>query len=338
MKSREMKRTAIAGILILMALLLASGSLSCSSGGYSGPEESITIGTIAWEPSALIYIAESQNYFKAKGLNVTIKSYDTGLATTDAMLNGNVDIAACAEYIITERAFQGENICNLTTIAKSENVFIIGRTDKGVKTDIDLKGKKIGVPRHTIAEFYLGRFLEMHGMSLRDVSIIDILPPQLGDALAGGSVDAVVAWQPYADQIEKQLANKTKKWPAQCGQAMYWNITCLDAFAASRPQLVNRILSSLAQAENYLTLHPDESKTIVQKHLNYDVGYVAAAWPEHHFSLSLDQPLILAMEDEARWMISNNLTTEKTVPNFLDFIYADGLKAVKPSAFRIAGK
>ena len=41
------------------------------------------------------------------------------------------------------------------------------------------------------------------------------------------------------------------------------------------------------------------------------------------------------MEDEARWMITNNLTTEKQVPNFLDYIYEDGLKAVKPEAVNI---
>jgi hypothetical protein len=34
-------------------------------------------------------------------------------------------------------------------------------------------------------------------------------------------------------------------------------------------------------------------------------------------------------------MISNNLTTEKTIPNFLDYIYTDALKAVKPDAVKI---
>jgi NitT/TauT family transport system substrate-binding protein len=41
------------------------------------------------------------------------------------------------------------------------------------------------------------------------------------------------------------------------------------------------------------------------------------------------------MEDEARWMISNNLTQEKQVPDFLNYIYEDGLKAVKPEAVKI---
>ena len=56
------------------------------------------------------------------------------------------------------------------------------------------------------------------------------------------------------------------------------------------------------------------------------------------FSSSLDQSLITAMEDEARWIISNNLTTEKTVPDFMKYIYIDGLKAVKPVALNMINK
>jgi hypothetical protein len=48
--------------------------------------------------------------------------------------------------------------------------------------------------------------------------------------------------------------------------------------------------------------------------------------------------LILSMEGEARSMITNNLISSKQMPNFLDFIYTDGLKAVKPVAVIIIGK
>jgi hypothetical protein len=41
------------------------------------------------------------------------------------------------------------------------------------------------------------------------------------------------------------------------------------------------------------------------------------------------------MEDEARWMIANNLTTEKQVPDFGDYIYESCLKAVKPEAVNL---
>ena len=40
-------------------------------------------------------------------------------------------------------------------------------------------------------------------------------------------------------------------------------------------------------------------------------------------------------KDEAQWMIKNNLTTEKSIPDFVNYIYVDGLRAVKPEAVSI---
>ena len=59
---------------------------------------------------------------------------------------------------------------------------------------------------------------------------------------------------------------------------------------------------------------------------------MATVWPKHRVSLSLDQSLVTAMEDEGRWMIKNNLTTEKMIPDFMDYIYTEGLERVKPEA------
>jgi len=41
------------------------------------------------------------------------------------------------------------------------------------------------------------------------------------------------------------------------------------------------------------------------------------------------------MEDEARWMIASNLTDEKQVPDFPDYIYESALKELKPEAVNI---
>lgn len=87
--------------------------------------------------------------------------------------------------------------------------------------------------------------------------------------------------------------------------------------------------------EEYIIQHPAEAKIIVQKRLNFDDAYMASIWPDYQFSLSLDQSLILAMEDEARWMINNNLTSERTVPDFLDYIYSDGFNTIRPESVNI---
>jgi NitT/TauT family transport system substrate-binding protein len=94
-------------------------------------------------------------------------------------------------------------------------------------------------------------------------------------------------------------------------------------------------MKSLVQAESYIVSHPDEAKAIIRTRMNLDHAYMETVWPRYQISLSLDQSLILSMEDEARWMINNNLTTEKQVPDFLDYIYMDGLEAVKPDAVNI---
>ena len=96
-----------------------------------------------------------------------------------------------------------------------------------------------------------------------------------------------------------------------------------------------RLLRSLKEAEDYLVSHPDEARIIVTTRLNYNDEYITSVWDQHQFGLSLDLPMVITMNDEARWMIDNNLTPENTVPDFKDYIYLDGLKTVKPEAVNI---
>jgi NitT/TauT family transport system substrate-binding protein len=94
-------------------------------------------------------------------------------------------------------------------------------------------------------------------------------------------------------------------------------------------------MKSLAQAESYIASHQDEDKAIVGKRMNFDAALLDIIWKRDQFYLSLEQSLIAAMEDEARWMIRNNLTSEKQVPDFGNYIYEGGLKTIKPEAVNI---
>ena len=116
---------------------------------------------------------------------------------------------------------------------------------------------------------------------------------------------------------------------------MFSPIICRDEWITHHPKLVTQLLKSLAQAEEYVMNHPVEAESILQKRLHLNDSYAKTAWLRNEFSLSLDQSFILAMEDEARWMIKNNLTSEKQVPDFMNYIHVDGLKAVKPEAVKI---
>jgi NitT/TauT family transport system substrate-binding protein len=43
----------------------------------------------------------------------------------------------------------------------------------------------------------------------------------------------------------------------------------------------------------------------------------------------------MLMEDEARWMVESRAVSENSKPNYLDFIYLDGLKRVAPEGVTI---
>ncbi len=183
-----MKRIVVAAIAAVFAIaLVGSGQWPLPNFGTtdSGTPESITIGEIPYENAGLIYIAEDQGFFTVNGLNVTIREYSSTSAI-DGLLNDEVDIGLSSEYTVVLKAFKKANISVIGNIDKYLNVYLIGRKDKGIENVSDLKGKKIGITRGGLGEFYLGRFLDLHGMSILEVTLVDMPPSQYVQAITNG--------------------------------------------------------------------------------------------------------------------------------------------------------
>ena len=336
MKEKILKRVPVIILAFLAVVSCGFGLSACSSGSDSGKLETLTVAMVPTELNALFYVGEAQKLFAANGLQVTLKEdYDSGASAAAGMSNGEADIALAAEFPIVRQVFNRKDITSFGTIAKYENTYITWRTESGIKTIQDLKGKKVGVTLKTISEFYLGRTLDLNGINIQQLTLIDTRAPDSEKAIAGREVDAVVTWEPWVAQINQRMGKAVITMPLQSGQYAYWNLVSTSGWINNHPNMIKRLIRSLVQAESYLTSHQSEAKTIVEKRMNFDDAYLEIIWQRYQFSISLDQSLILAMEDEARWMIKNNLTTQKNVPNFMDYIYEDGLRAVKPEAVDI---
>ena len=336
--SISMKRIVVAAIAAVFAMVLVgSGQWPLPNLGTtdSGMPEPIVIRTTVQEFAGLIYIAEDEGFFAQNGLNVTIHYCDTGLACVNGMANGESDVAASSEYPVVGIVLKHGNISVIGSIDKYQGQYIVGRRDRGINHVADLRGKKIGAARGTITEFYLGRFLFLNNISLQDVILADVRPSEYVDSIANSSMDAVIIPQVYLLPVEERLGSNAIVWQAQSNRNAFGILTCRNDWIASHPEMINKLLKSLVQAEQYIINHPDAAKAIMQKRLNFTDAYMATVWPLHRYSLSLDQSLVTAMEDEGRWMIKNNLTSERMILDFRNYIYTNGLNEVKPDSVNI---
>jgi NitT/TauT family transport system substrate-binding protein len=335
-----MTRTAAA--LVTTALIILAGTCGClqlpSGNEPDRPLEEITVAYSPFESGALFWIAEDQGYFRQNGLNLTLKKYDSGAEALSSVVNGEADITiGVTEYPLVWRAFQDAPVRAVGTMDKGDFIYIVARKDR-IENIPDLKGKKIGTTVGTVAEFHLGRFLTLHGMSMRDITLVDVKTPEgWVNEVISGNIDAISTAQPYAREARNRLGDNALFWPAQSSQPLFALAISTDGWIEEHPDEVERFLKALVLAEEYAIEHPEEAKKIVQERLNLDPAYMEMVWSQNQFAVTLDQSLILAMEDEARWMIANNLTNETEVPDFRNYVHAEGLKEVKPGSVNIIG-
>jgi NitT/TauT family transport system substrate-binding protein len=319
-----------AGISVILVVI---GILA---GGCQGqPVEKISIGATTQELSTLIWIAEEKGYFEENGLDATVKAYDTGIETKNALLAGEVDVADTVDFVVSGLGLEGVDIKVLASINTAIIDYIIARKDRGISGLSDLKGKKIGIKPGSSAEYYLGRTLIFNNLSLQDVELVALHPPDMPEAIAQGEVDATITWHPHNYHIKNSLGDNAIFWSAHSEQHVYWFIFCKDEFIQKHPEKIKRLLKALIQAEEFVIHNNLEAKGIIARLVNLDLPYIESVWSDFHFVVDLTQSMIIAMEDQARWKIANNLTDKTEVPNYLYYIYMDALEEVKPEAVTI---
>jgi len=333
----ESRRIKAVSILIAFSMIALS-SLCCqkgSGGKYAGPIEKITLGVVAVESSSLVYIADALGMFKDHGLDVTIIDFPDGVKASADLLKDRVDVAAIADFIFVTRSFQRNDLRIFGSIFRGDTFEIIARKDRGIAEPDDLKGRRIGLTRGTVLDFFMGTFLSMHGISAEDVKLMDLKPSEIPEAISSGAVDAVYAWEPYAGQIRRNLGSNAVTWPGQSGQNYQFVLIAKEEFITKRPIAVERLLKALLEAEKYGSEHTADAQNIIASRRGYNPALLQSVWKRSDFRVRLDQNLVILMEDEAKWAMRRRLTKKKDIPNYLRFIHWESLERIKPEAVRI---
>jgi NitT/TauT family transport system substrate-binding protein len=325
----------VLGVLLATLLLNLTGCPDRRS-TPAGPAEKVLVACPPLPMSSLFIVTLQKDFFAAEGVDVVLQRHDYGKLALRSVLDGKADVAVAGDTPIMFAAMAGEPVRVLAVISTAEkSEAIVARKDRGISTPGDLKGKRVGVTLGTTGEFYLDSLCTTRGVSRKDVNVVDLGPGELAAAMREGRVDAVSVWQPFLAVIRTELGDRGITF---LDETIYSEIMCVathETFVRTRPEAVRRVLRALVKGESFIRDHPEESRRLVADFIHLDRALLDQVWSVYDFRVTLDQSLLVSLEDQTKWALRTGRAGRGMHPNYLDFIHADGLLAVKPSAVRL---
>ena len=322
--------------LVVLAVIAGSAGGCTPPDKQAGPREKIIISYTTAPDAVLVQIAFAKGFFAEEGLDATPQPHAFGKLALESVMEGKADLATVGDTPFVFAIMNGRKITTFATILTSNrNNAIVARRDRGIVKPSDLLGKKIGVTFGTTGDFFNYSFLLFHGMNEKQVRRIAMNPGDMSEAMSTGKVDAVSTWTPFRQQMQKKLGSNGVIF---FGETLYTETFCVDApqeYAGKNPETVKKVLRALIKAESFVKRHPGESQRLVAEFTKTDLAVLKDTWDVFTFEVALDQGLLVNFEDQTRWVIKNRLATRTDMPNYLDFIYDNGLRSVKPAAVRI---
>ena len=320
---------------LLLVLLICIFS-ACSNEDTTPPVgsvEEVTLGVSAADYSiflTLVLLAKEKGLFEAQGLNVTIQPYPHGAASLRALMEGQVDLAIGAEFPFVKQHLEGSPSRIIASIAQVDVLQLLARRDSGISQTSDLRGKRIAFIKGTQLEFCLHKFLASHGVAMTDIQSFHRLPPELAPAILQREVDAVVYREPMISNVKAQLQDNWIGWQLQDTQRVFWLLAGHKDHFRQRPEVVKRLLRALLEAESYYTENASKVFELITTRSKIRADVLERMLSGVAYRVSLDQELVIAMEDETRWHMDNRYTDVKEMPNYLEVIEFRGLDAVRP--------
>jgi ABC-type nitrate/sulfonate/bicarbonate transport system substrate-binding protein len=284
---------------------------------------------------ALIYLADSQGFFKKHGLDVIITVQESGLVSLGDLIADKTDIAPTAEFPFVLQTFKHPDLRIAATIGDASDHDLVVRKDRGITRPQVLQGKSVAVTRGSTSEFFFYNYLIFNHIPAGSIRVVYRSPSEMAKAMADGTIDAALSWPPYTIQMAKQLGAKGARWAAQSGQDYYMVLLAKEGFLKKQPKTMEQFLAALLEAEEFMAKYPDRAQTILRNILKMDAERFAEERSRAHFQLQLTQDLIVLMEREAKWAIRNKLVDAREMPNYLDFFYFQALEKVKPETVSI---
>lgn len=277
----------------------------------------------------LLWIADARGLFEKHGANVSVALTDSGVTAGEGLIDGRYDMATMSEFAFVSRSFSNPDLRVFGTIAAIYNLRLVGRPDKGFASILDLSGKTVGLRSGAIGEFFLGKVIELNGMSLNDVVIKDVQVPDLPRSLKDGEVDAIISWEPYATEAMEAVGEGAFSEEVQSGQPYYFTLVAHQATLDKNPDAMEGLLKALLEASDWAMANQSEAMQVLVDALGLSAENLDRFWGDIVMEVAVTQDMLFLMEQEARWRIQRGLS-DGEIPNFLERIDPTLLKRVAP--------
>jgi ABC-type nitrate/sulfonate/bicarbonate transport system substrate-binding protein len=321
-------------ILVVMGAVAATVFwLVLRKSSPSGAVEKVSIAYLKHPGSALLYVAQEKGFFLDQGIEMTGQPMATGKQALDLMLQDKVDLSIVADLPLVFSVAKGHKPMVLATVFRDHGgIAVVARRDRGITSPGDLRGKRVGVTFGTSTQFFFDAFLMERQIPTDSVTLVDLKFEELADAIINGQVDAACTWDPALGKLQEALKDQGLTFDSSNQYTYRLQLVASEKYLLGHKDQVRRFLAALAQAEAYIAKHPAEARILIQQGTGMNDVAMKRGYDLGEIGLLLDQGLLLALDDQTRWAMKRGVVKSGPVPNYLDNLYLDALKTVKPEA------
>ncbi len=295
----------------------------------------LVISTYYGDQSALLFVADKLGYFRDEGLQVELRKTVSGVTALDEIVKGVADLGTAAEFVFVHKNLSSPELRVISLLSRSQGLKLILRRDRSISSMGDLRGKTIAITKGTIAEFYFARFIEDAGLKAGEVKIVDIPPNNQPALLSEGKVDGVAVWNPVADQIATQMADKVEVRSLQGEEPYHFILVGTEQLVKHREEHLVRLLRALVRAEVYIHANRTEGGQFVASAIGLPIDTVLRLSKDTVAEVSLPRSLMLTMETQTRWLLGKTGSQQSSIPNYLEKIALEPLKKVNSDVVTI---
>ncbi|MDP9125197.1 MAG: NrtA/SsuA/CpmA family ABC transporter substrate-binding protein [Pseudomonadota bacterium] len=281
--------------------------------------------------AGLIHIASARGFFRDQGLGVTLRPQSFGKAAVAELLRGQADLAVAADVPVVVEILKGAPLSIVASVANASNeLAVLGRIDRGIRTPGDLRGRRVGVTLGTSGEYFLWAFLVRHRIAPQSLQLVDLPPSQLIDSLRHDVVDAIAAWQPVRHEAELAFGDLVVSLHAPDAYAQNYVLVGKQDYVRAHQQELRHVVRALLDAEAFVDANSESAKKTLAGLLKLSPGTFDPSWQDVTLEVEQQQAQLVTLEDVATWAMARNYAPSQPMPNFVSNLALDTLLAVSP--------